>query len=300
MLAAQQLSVEDMRSALAAGATIPADAAAAVFLVRAGYNEDEAQRTTRQLATLQLLAEHGGLTANAATRALHAAMSNDSAPAAIQQLLDADADVTHRNHLGQTPLHVVHRADVARLLIAASADANARVANGRRLLHTVVPYEAQRFLRSAQDTVVSALLDAGADVNAVDLGRRTCLHGIEWGASYSTILAALLEAGADPTIANAVGQTPLAAVRAALDDLAPDFSDMPHLLQLVDGDTYTDAAVSSIELCSDAIKLLLPAIAWRRRRHMLLAVRTRPGATAAAAGGGTPAAGAGGAGKAGL
>lgn len=121
--------------------------------------------------------------------------------------------------------------------------------------------------------LMQALLDVGADVNAVEShGRRCCLHSAaestSWDPEDPARLRLLLNAGADPTVTNNGGQTPLAVA-----------------LQRMRGGYHLTRAHEKV--AKTFVKLLARAEAWWRRRHLLLAVRSRycPAAAASAAGG---------------
>ena len=67
--------------------------------------------------------------------------------------------------------------------------------------------------------VLQSLLDAGADVEALDDGGDTPLHWAVAGNTNPAVIKVLLAAGADVEARNGYGDTPLHAVLASLDDL---------------------------------------------------------------------------------
>ena len=122
-------------------------------------------------------------------------------------------ELPHWIYVGDTPLHAAaagHRVEIAKLLLAAGADANA-AKNHRRSgpLH----YAADGYLENPawdakrQVAMIRLLLYAGADIHAQDKNGATPLHR-----AVRTRCAAavkyLLEAGADATIRNKPGSTP--------------------------------------------------------------------------------------------
>ncbi|HEY7132208.1 MAG TPA: ankyrin repeat domain-containing protein, partial [Candidatus Limnocylindrales bacterium] len=91
-------------------------------------------------------------------------------------------------------------ADVARALLDAGADVNARSANG----FSVLPLHSA--VAGGHDEVVAALLEAGADVDARQSGGFTPLQGAAQNGADVTV-DRLLAAGADRTARNDEGKT---------------------------------------------------------------------------------------------
>lgn len=173
----------------------------------------EGARTQRQVDALRLLAEHGGLTPDLATHALHEAVSSSASPAVVEALLAAGANCTVRSPgYGSTLLHVVQRPDVVPMLIAAGCDVSAvQPGTCKCPLHSMT-----RVLLTSveprQPALVAALIVGGADVNALDAYGETCLAEAadrDVGLSRVALVPQLLDAGADPTIATTWGTTPL-------------------------------------------------------------------------------------------
>jgi ankyrin repeat protein len=98
-------------------------------------------------------------------------------PAEVQRLIQLGAELNAMDERGQTPLHLALRADstgkVLKLLLDAGADPNINPParsppDWRQPLHTAA--------ESGNATLVTLLLDAGAEVNAPDSAGRTALH----------------------------------------------------------------------------------------------------------------------------
>jgi len=200
--AAESLSLDGMRAALAAGASARYLApqrddslrSMAVEVVSDNFRYDGTSRfdfgdqrlahSERQAAALRLLAAHGGLDAALAIEALcHYWAHHACYPAVVAVLLEAGADVHTRDHQGRTALHCVWRADVARMLIAAGAAVNAvalPAAHCRTPLGSVVAHS-WHGIRASGALLVATLIAAGADVDAVDIQGRSCLKAcMEW------------------------------------------------------------------------------------------------------------------------
>src|SRR5438876_794312 len=123
------------------------------------------------------------------------------------------SQIFHWIYVGDTALHLAaagYRVEIARLLLAAGADANAAT-NHRRSgpLH----YAADGYVNGPvwdakrQVKMIRCLLDAGADVNAQDKNGASPLHRAV-RTRCAAAVKCLLEAGADPTLKNKPGSTP--------------------------------------------------------------------------------------------
>jgi uncharacterized protein len=130
-----------------------------------------------------------------------------SRAARVRELLRADP--SHARAMspdGFTALHYPgffggpEAADVARELLRAGADVDARSQNG----FSVLPLHSAA--AGAQDEVVVVLLAAGADVNARQSGGFTPVQGAAQNGAEVTV-DRLLAAGADRTARNDAGQT---------------------------------------------------------------------------------------------
>ena len=160
---------------------------------------------------------------------LHRATQNEDA-SVLAVLLDAGADLEARNQPGHTPLHsAVGNGNLAAMsaLLAAGADTEA---DAGRFYGTPLTYAATRITGSVKErnevtiTLIEALLEAGADVNAVDERGDTPLlkalrFGFPGGSStprsdsiadaVADLALKLLAAGADPGARGGSGLTPL-------------------------------------------------------------------------------------------
>ena len=129
---------------------------------------------------------------------LHEAAHRDSLEA-VQALLEIGADPSRRTWL--TPVDWAQSPSVIKALVAADADARCPD-TGQVPLH-------RRACRALPQPIV-ALLDAGADVAALDLQSRTPLHHVTLGhcrRDVAKTVALLIEAGADPEAVDGNGET---------------------------------------------------------------------------------------------
>lgn len=101
-------------------------------------------------------------------------------------LISAGADVNAKDSFNRTPLHYARTAGIAKNIIAAGADVNAKDNFDRTPLHLV-----------KTTSVAKVLIDAGADVNAKSMTGATALYH-----NYKTagIAKLLINAGANVTI----------------------------------------------------------------------------------------------------
>ena len=124
-----------------------------------------------------------------------------------------ESKIVHWLYANDTALHLAaagHRVGMARMLLAAGADPN-WAGNHRqaRPLH----YAADGYLRSPsydavrQVKAIRCLLDAGAELHAVDKNGATALHRAV-RTRCAAAVECLLQAGADPTARNRPGATP--------------------------------------------------------------------------------------------
>ena len=100
--------------------------------------------------------------------ALHGVAGQDDIQMA-ELLIAAGAEVSARNDVGMTPLHIAQYASIVDVLVRHGADVNARAMRGWTPLHV----QAQESYDTGALEVMEALLDAGADPNLKDDDGRT-------------------------------------------------------------------------------------------------------------------------------
>lgn len=216
-----------------------------------------------RVAAFRLLDEYGsGITESAANHVLYEACLRRCSPAVIQWLVDAGASArVHHGRGGVTPLHVNQRADVMPVLLAAGGDLDSLTKRDK----TPLAFAAAQIRDAHAMGLLTALVAAGADVNARDLDGNTALHAMAEAESYAGgpmcmhYLQELLDLGADPTIANVHGQTPIAERLWSLCDSEMPWHEENEMWFRAVGVTRFLAAVT----------------AWHRRRHLLMAVLER-------------------------
>ena len=122
------------------------------------------------------------------------------------------AAITHYVYAGDTGLHVAaaaHRPEIVRLLIAAGATVDVRNRRGAEALHYAADGGpgAPGWNPQAQAATIAALIAAGADPNAADMGGVTPLHRAVRNRCAAAVRA-LLDGGAHAGAKTARGTTP--------------------------------------------------------------------------------------------
>lgn len=171
--------------------------------------------------------------------------------AALRRLLAAGGRIDVSDSRGNTPLHSLaavvqaeqsgHRADMAQLLIGRGLAVDGRNTHSETPLHLAVIGE--------DATLVKALLDAGANLSALDNVGRSALHRAAWWGHVPN-LKLLIAAGAKLDAQDAAGNTPLHLAWRA------DKEEAAHLLerfgadrQLANrhGETAADLALAALQ-----------------------------------------------------
>jgi hypothetical protein len=121
--------------------------------------------------------------------------------------------IRHHVYAGDTALHVAaaaHRLAVVELLVGEAVDVRARNRRGAEPLHYAADGSpgADYWNSAAQADVVTYLIEAGADPNALDKSGVAPIHRAVRTRSAAAVVA-LIEHGADARLMNATGSTPL-------------------------------------------------------------------------------------------
>ena len=121
--------------------------------------------------------------------------------------------IRHYVYAGDTALHVVaaaHHRGLAETLVAQGAAVRARNRRGAEPLHYAADGHpgADLLDSNAQREMISYLIDAGADPDAIDKSGVAPLHRAVRTRS-SAAVSALIDRGADPLLMNKAGSTPL-------------------------------------------------------------------------------------------
>jgi hypothetical protein len=122
-------------------------------------------------------------------------------------------EIGHYVYAGDTALHVAaaaYQTDIAKELVSHGADVAARNRRGAQPLHYAAVGQpgSETWAPSAQASVMTCLLRAGADPNAADNSGVTALHRAV-RTRCTAAVRVLLANGADPRRKNGSGSTPL-------------------------------------------------------------------------------------------
>ncbi len=127
---------------------------------------------------------------------------------AFQMLLDNGANV-NANYKGMRPIHGAARTNIekVKLLLAKGAEVNVAYKGGNTPLHVAAG--------SGKPEIILALLEAGADLHTKTDELATALHraAVSNDDRGAAVVAVLLEAGADVAALDADGMTPLQLAR---------------------------------------------------------------------------------------
>ncbi|KAJ5584244.1 uncharacterized protein N7459_004044 [Penicillium hispanicum] len=131
--------------------------------------------------------------------ALHFAVESNS-KVAVRRLLQCGADIRAVEYSRRTALFFCHRASIAKMLIKAGADVNARDETGW------TPVSSTTW--EGEIAPLKVLLEHGADVNTVDRCRQTALFRYP-SKNRRKVARLLLDRGADVNAVDGYGNTPL-------------------------------------------------------------------------------------------
>jgi len=187
------------------------------FLSATRSVRDAIERGIRRCVTLDKLLRTIATDARAASRILaaqpelarEALVVGASRQAAASNFID---EIKHYMYAGDTALHIVaasYRTALVGELVALGATACAANRRRQQPLHYAVDGGpgAAHWDPAAQVATIGALIDAGADPNAIDMGGVTPLHRAIRNRCAAAVKV-LLERGADPRRKNNSGSTP--------------------------------------------------------------------------------------------
>jgi hypothetical protein len=180
----------------------------------------------------------------------HAVWANHLEP--CRMLLEAGADIESRGHNGRTALHhaaLGRDSHCMALLLAHGADVNAADTNGLTPLMWAAGVNACLNMR--------LLLEHGADVNAVTKqGKESALHLAASRGQVEACLA-LLNHGADPNAVDATKRTPLDKAIKAMTSDKRDFNEVVALLLGRGAAPFEDDLEFLAQRCAEDFSLAL-------------------------------------------
>ena len=187
---------------------------------------------------------------------LHIAVNANCGKRAVQAIIDHGADVNAINKDNETALLIAcmdGKIDAINVLLEAGADTNITEPDGYTCLHKAVNANCDK-------RAVQALIDHGADVNAINKDNETalliaCMHG------KIDAINVLLEAGADTNITETYGHTCLhKAVNANCDEQTVQaIIDHGADVNATNKDNETALLIACMNGETDAINVLLEA-----------------------------------------
>lgn len=157
-------------------------------------------------------------------------IATHEAPAVVDLLVDAGADVNAADRFGLTPLHMAAfgaSVSVVQALLDAGADPQALDSRARMPLHYAVA-------ANRAPELVRCLLRGGSDPNALDGGGNSALHLAAYWTTHVDVVRALQQAGARADLRNGQGQTPVEMARTR----APAQADVTAQLGVVGGNLH--------------------------------------------------------------
>ena len=135
-------------------------------------------------------------------KCLHQAIVGGCSKEIIQRIIDHGGDVNAKNTKGETALLIAclkRNEDVLIALLNAGADPNITDIKRDTCLHWAVS-------RGCSKETLLAIIDGGADVNAINRAGQTALM-CAYGTENTVAISVLLNAGANPDIADVTGYT---------------------------------------------------------------------------------------------
>lgn len=134
----------------------------------------------------------------------------------VRKFLELEINVNVTNTKGNSALIIAakeHNKGIVQLLLSKGADSNLKNDQGSTPLMyaatTPLHNSAYKAMKAVYVDIMRELLNANADVNALDQDGNTVLHTAAWADEDGNAVQLLLDAGADANIASKSGHTPL-------------------------------------------------------------------------------------------